>query len=92
MGDDQQDRGALQELEETLYWHGLVVGADVVKAERVSDLMNEANELIAILVTSAKTLKARKSNEKRSDEMRSEDNRFFIIHHSESSFLIGTID
>lgn len=52
--------GALQELEETLYWLELIVGADVLKAERVSDLMNEANELIAILVTSAKTLKARK--------------------------------
>jgi four helix bundle protein len=52
--------GALQELEETIYWLELLAEADIVKAEWLSDLISEANELTAILVTSVKTLKARR--------------------------------
>jgi four helix bundle protein len=51
--------GALQELEETRYWIELLSDSGIVKAERLFDLMNEADELTAILVTSAKTLKSR---------------------------------
>jgi len=51
--------GALQELEETIYWLELLAAAGIVKAERLSELFEEANELTAILVTSVKTLKAR---------------------------------
>jgi four helix bundle protein len=51
--------GGLQELEETIYWLDLLVGAEIVKAEPMKDLLEEANELIAILVTSSKTLKNR---------------------------------
>ncbi len=52
--------GGLQELEETVYWLELLVGADIVKADRMKELLEEANELIAILVASAKTLKKRR--------------------------------
>ena len=52
--------GALQELEETLYWLELLSDSGIVKADRLSDLNKEADELIAILVTSVKTLKARR--------------------------------
>lgn len=52
--------GALQELEETIYWLELLSGAGIVKTDRLSDLMKEADELTAILVTSAKTLKNRR--------------------------------
>lgn len=51
--------GALQELAETEYWLEILADAGIVKAERLADLINEANELTAILVTSVKTLKAR---------------------------------
>ncbi|MGL6161270.1 four helix bundle protein [Microbulbifer sp.] len=51
---------AQQELEETLYWLELLIGSNLVKGERLDDLMEEANELIAILVTSSKTIKHRK--------------------------------
>ena len=51
--------GGLQELEETIYWLELLVDARIVKAELLKDLLEEANELIAILVTSSKTLKSR---------------------------------
>lgn len=49
--------GGLQELEETIYWFELFVGAEIVKADLLKYLLEEANELIAILVTSSKTLK-----------------------------------
>ena len=51
--------GGLQELEETIYWLELLVGSEIVKTELMKDLLEEANELIAILVTSSKTLKNR---------------------------------
>lgn len=49
--------GGLQELEETVYWLELLVDTGIVKTDRMKELLEEANELIAILVTSAKTLK-----------------------------------
>lgn len=52
--------GALQELEETVYWLELLSEAGIMKAELLTDLMKEADELTAILVTSAKTLKRRR--------------------------------
>ena len=51
--------GALQELEETTYWLELLVDSEIVKAELLSSLIQETDELIAILVTSVKTLKKR---------------------------------
>ena len=53
--------GALQELEETVYWFELLVDSGIVKAELLSGLLKEADELIAILVTSVKTIKKRKN-------------------------------
>jgi four helix bundle protein len=53
--------GALQELEETRYWLGLLADAGIIKVDRLSDLIKEADEPTPILVTSAKTLKARRS-------------------------------
>ena len=50
---------ALQKLEETVYWMELLVESGIVKAGRLSELMREADELTAILVTSVKTLKHR---------------------------------
>jgi len=54
--------GALQELEETAYWLELLVDSGIIKAELLSDLMKETNELIAMLVASVKTIKARRTN------------------------------
>ncbi|MFW6154233.1 MAG: four helix bundle protein [Planctomycetota bacterium] len=54
--------GALQEIEETMYWFELLADSGIVKAELLSDLMREADELTAILVTSVKTIKARRKS------------------------------
>jgi four helix bundle protein len=51
--------GALQELEETIYWLELIADSEIVKRDRLADLMKEADELTAILVASARTLKGR---------------------------------
>ena len=52
---------ALQELEESVYWLELLNDTEIVKMGRLSGLMKEADELTAILVTSAKTLKTRRT-------------------------------
>jgi four helix bundle protein len=49
--------GALQE---TVYWLELLAGADIVKPAKLKPLMDEADALTGILVTSAKTIKKRK--------------------------------
>ncbi|HKA43554.1 MAG TPA: four helix bundle protein [Burkholderiales bacterium] len=49
--------GALQELEETIYWLELLYEANIVKVARVEPLMAEGNELISIFVTVVKSVK-----------------------------------
>jgi four helix bundle protein len=52
--------GALQELEETGYWLELLVESGIVPEKRMSDLLKETDELIAVFTSSAKTAKKRK--------------------------------
>ena len=52
--------GGLQELEETAYWLELLVDSDIVSAKRMTELLKETNELIAIFASSAKTAKRKK--------------------------------
>jgi four helix bundle protein len=49
----------LQELEETVYWLELLVDAEIVSESRLAELMEEANQLTAIFVTSIRTAKHR---------------------------------
>ena len=50
--------GALQELEETAYWLELLRDSRYSTPERIEPLYAEANELTAILVSVAKTVKS----------------------------------
>jgi len=52
--------GAVQELEEAMYWLELLAASGIIKAELLVDLMKKADELTEILVTSAKAIKTRK--------------------------------
>ena len=45
------------ELEETLYWIELLEHSRIVRANRLSSLMDETNQLAAILVTLTKKAK-----------------------------------
>jgi four helix bundle protein len=49
----------LQELEETMYWFELLAESGIVQPERLSSLVQEADELTAILVTCVKKVKGR---------------------------------
>lgn len=49
----------LQELEETTYWLELLVDAGVMSEAQALEARKEANELMAILVSSVKTAKTR---------------------------------
>jgi four helix bundle protein len=44
-----------EECDESLLWMELLVDNNLVKASRLCDLMKEGNELLAIVVSSAKT-------------------------------------
>lgn len=44
-----------EECDESKFWMELLVGNNLVKPSRLRDLMNEANEILAIVVASAKT-------------------------------------
>ena len=49
--------GGLQELEETVYWLELLIESGLVSQKKLSLLLKESDELIAILVTSVKNVK-----------------------------------
>lgn len=51
----------LQELEETIYWIELLEEGRLVPSEKLTDVKKEADELIAIFVSSVKTMKAKSS-------------------------------
>jgi four helix bundle protein len=53
-----------EEADETLYWLEVLVEANLVKEKRVLDLMQEIGEIIAMTVSSIKTLKNRAEAEK----------------------------
>ena len=50
--------GGLQELEETVYWLELLVGAEIVPGEKLDALREEAAELLAIFTASVKSAKS----------------------------------
>ena len=49
-----------EEADETQYWIELLVEAGLVRMERVRDLLDETDELIAIMVTSIRTARKKK--------------------------------
>jgi four helix bundle protein len=51
--------GGLQELEETQYWLELLIGANILPANRLNPPIQESNQLIAIFTTCAKRIKER---------------------------------
>ena len=51
--------GALQELDETVYWLELIGASRIMSEKRLQPLHTEANELIAIFVSMVKRVKGR---------------------------------
>lgn len=50
-----------EECDESIYWIELLVADELVKEERVSELLDEANQLLAIIVSSIKTSRSNDS-------------------------------
>jgi len=50
---------AIEQADESLYWMEMLVEAKLIPGEKLTALMKEANELVTILTTSAKTRRAR---------------------------------
>lgn len=48
---------ALEEADESLYWMELLVEAEIIPQEKLSALMKECDEIVAILTASVKTAK-----------------------------------
>ncbi|MEW6366612.1 MAG: four helix bundle protein [Acidobacteriota bacterium] len=48
-----------EELDETMYWMEMLVEAGIVRAEKTTSLMKEANQLLAITVASIRTARRR---------------------------------
>ena len=47
-----------EECDESMFWMELLVENNLVKSSRLGNLMNEANEILAIVVASAKTARS----------------------------------
>ena len=54
--------GALQELDETMYWLELLGDSGMVTRTRLNSLHEEANELLSILVTIVKRVKSKRTS------------------------------
>ncbi len=50
---------ALEEADESLYWMELIVEAELIAANKLNSLMQEANEIVSMLVASLKTLRSK---------------------------------
>jgi four helix bundle protein len=50
-----------EEADETLYWLELIIEADLIPETRLTDLVNETDEILAMTIASLKTLRAIKS-------------------------------
>ncbi len=53
-----------EEADEAIYWIELLVEANLVKENLVENLLNEADQILAMIVASIKTSKAKKYNPK----------------------------
>jgi len=51
----------LEEADESVFWLELLVESALLRRERISDLMNEANQLVAIFAASRKTAMERRA-------------------------------
>jgi len=50
-----------EEADESLYWLSLLIDAGLIPEQRVSELVNEGDQIVAMTVASVKTVRSRKS-------------------------------
>jgi four helix bundle protein len=53
-----------EEADETIYWIELLIESGLIEKDRVTNLLDEANQIVAIVVTSIKTARGKKDQGK----------------------------
>jgi len=51
-----------EETDETIYWMELLADAGIVKRSRIAELLDEANQILSIVISSIKTAKGIRGN------------------------------
>ena len=51
-----------EEADETIYWMELLIDADIVKRHRIAELLDEADQILSIVISSIKTAKGIRGN------------------------------
>jgi four helix bundle protein len=51
-----------EEADETIYWMELLIDAEIVKRARIADLLDEADQILSIVISSIKTAKGIRTN------------------------------
>ena len=51
-----------EEADETLYWLELLIESEIIPAEKLNSLVQETNEITAMIVSFIKTLKSKQTN------------------------------
>jgi len=51
-----------EEADETIYWMELLIDAEIVKRARIADLLDEADQILSIVISSIKTAKGIRAN------------------------------
>lgn len=54
-------RIVIEEADETVFWLEIIIESNLIKKELVNPLLQEANEIVAIMVSTCKTISTRKS-------------------------------
>ena len=51
-----------EETDETIYWMELLIDAEIVTRNRIADLLDEADQILSIVISSIKTAKGIRAN------------------------------
>lgn len=51
----------IEEADETVFWLEIIIESNLIKKKLVNTLLQEANEIVAIMVSTCKTISTRKS-------------------------------
>jgi four helix bundle protein len=52
-----------EETDETIYWMELLIDAEIIKRSRIADLLDEADQILSIVISSIKTTKGLRANQ-----------------------------
>ncbi|SRR5713226_6987327 len=55
----------VEEIDETVFWIELLADTEIIRSERIAELLTEANELLAIFAASLRTAKTNKPSNRR---------------------------